>query len=222
MKLGFHGAAFVWHRRRASFFHYFKQQKGYGKAEAMLMDDHPDRFDTNGNSIWKGVVYQGGSISAQREHTIYSGPMGEAAYQHIESKVMPIRPLHRNFKTHVAEKKLQFAYLIHPSLRAISRIHYSNMANKWKSYLQLFRKYKSDSKPQEANISYIESAQTSEISTIKSSFIQEQINAGWSILYNDPDWDLEHSSGSKMLLCQENLGGGLWCLRVRHYKKEPE
>ena len=60
LKIGFHGAAFVWHRRRASFLQYFKQQRGYGKAEAMLMKDHPERFTKNGDAIWKGVVYRGG------------------------------------------------------------------------------------------------------------------------------------------------------------------
>lgn len=41
--IGFHPVAFVWHHRRNSIKAYWKQQKGYGKAEALLENKWPER-----------------------------------------------------------------------------------------------------------------------------------------------------------------------------------
>ncbi|NCF13157.1 MAG: glycosyltransferase, partial [Verrucomicrobiaceae bacterium] len=63
-RMGFSAAAFVWHRRRATLWRYFRQQYQYGKAEALLMQDHPERFRRGGGAIWKGCVYSGQVMSA--------------------------------------------------------------------------------------------------------------------------------------------------------------
>ncbi len=55
--LGFHAAAFVWHHRRFTYPAYFRQQMGYGRAEALLMPMHPDRFQGVGGAVWEGQVY---------------------------------------------------------------------------------------------------------------------------------------------------------------------
>ena len=36
---------FVWHHRRCTVSAYLKQQKGYGRAEALLLPKHKDRFN---------------------------------------------------------------------------------------------------------------------------------------------------------------------------------
>lgn len=56
-KLGFHAAAFVWHHRRFTYRAYFRQQIGYGRAEALLMPLHPDRFRGLDGALWEGQVY---------------------------------------------------------------------------------------------------------------------------------------------------------------------
>jgi O-antigen biosynthesis protein len=54
--LGFSPAAFVWHFRRNTLAAYYGQQRGYGKAEAMLFPKYPDRFNALGQIRWRGVI----------------------------------------------------------------------------------------------------------------------------------------------------------------------
>jgi len=55
--LTFAPAAFVWHHRRATPQAYFKQQSGYGEAEALLRFQHPERFTDRGHGKWRGILY---------------------------------------------------------------------------------------------------------------------------------------------------------------------
>src|SRR5262249_26331021 len=43
--LSFAPGAFVWHHRRQTAGAYFRQQAGYGEAEALLRFKHPDKFN---------------------------------------------------------------------------------------------------------------------------------------------------------------------------------
>ena len=54
--LGFHAGAMVWHRRRASFRRYLRQQAGYGRAEAMLETEWPAKYNSVGHISWQGKV----------------------------------------------------------------------------------------------------------------------------------------------------------------------
>lgn len=54
--LGFCPAAFVWHFRRNTIKAYYGQQRGYGKAEAMLFLKYPDRFNALGQISWRGTI----------------------------------------------------------------------------------------------------------------------------------------------------------------------
>ncbi len=54
--LGFCPAAFVWHFRRNTVKAYYNQQRGYGKAEAMLYFKYPERFNTLGQVMWRGRI----------------------------------------------------------------------------------------------------------------------------------------------------------------------
>jgi glycosyltransferase involved in cell wall biosynthesis len=77
-------AAVVWHYRRFSALAYLRQQAGYGKAEALLMGSHADRFGDDGGARWEGVVYD----AAQRRlgwtnAVVYSGRYGLAGYQGV-------------------------------------------------------------------------------------------------------------------------------------------
>ncbi|HKD66911.1 MAG TPA: glycosyltransferase, partial [Candidatus Binataceae bacterium] len=54
--LGFSPAAFVWHFRRNTVKAYYNQQRGYGKAEAMLYRKYPERFNALGQVMWRGRI----------------------------------------------------------------------------------------------------------------------------------------------------------------------
>ncbi|HJU11783.1 MAG TPA: glycosyltransferase [Candidatus Binataceae bacterium] len=54
--LGYSPSAFVWHFRRNTVKAYYGQQRGYGKAEAMLYFKYPGRFNLLGQVKWKGVI----------------------------------------------------------------------------------------------------------------------------------------------------------------------
>ena len=58
--LGFCPAAVVWHHRRNSVRAYWKQQSGYGKAEAMLERKWPEKYTVAGQARWSGRVYTNG------------------------------------------------------------------------------------------------------------------------------------------------------------------
>ena len=45
LDVGFAPAAMVWHHRRNSIKAYFKQQQGYAKAEALLADKWPAKYN---------------------------------------------------------------------------------------------------------------------------------------------------------------------------------
>ena len=96
--LGFCGASFVWHHRRATPWLYLKQQMGYGKAEALLFKKHPQRF-SEGGIRWQGCVYQGGALGIQPGDFIYSGPTGEAPYQSLALNRQPVRRLPGEYDT---------------------------------------------------------------------------------------------------------------------------
>ncbi|MBV8451109.1 MAG: glycosyltransferase, partial [Deltaproteobacteria bacterium] len=54
--LGYCPSAFVWHFRRNTIKAYYRQQRGYGKAEAMLYFKYPERFNMLGQIKWNGTI----------------------------------------------------------------------------------------------------------------------------------------------------------------------
>ena len=80
-EIGFHPAALVWHHRRPGARTYLRQQRGYGRAEALVAARHPHRFNRLGTARWRGRIYQPGR-SGRRER-VYRGVYGAAAYQSV-------------------------------------------------------------------------------------------------------------------------------------------
>ncbi|MET0153840.1 MAG: glycosyltransferase [Candidatus Binatia bacterium] len=82
MQIGFSPAAMVWHFRRNTVRAYLRQQRGYGKAEALLYFKHPYRFNMLGQSRWLGRIY-GDSPSGllSRRPVIYYGAFGRGLFQ---------------------------------------------------------------------------------------------------------------------------------------------
>jgi len=79
--LGFHGAAVVWHRRRSSVRGYWRQQRGYGHAEALLERKWPERYNRRGHLTWTGRLYDRATSEAFRPRRIYHGTWGTGAFQ---------------------------------------------------------------------------------------------------------------------------------------------
>ncbi len=84
-KIGFHAGAMEWHHRRNSVRTYWRQQKGYGKAEALLEEKWPARYNSAGHLRWSGRLYGKGFTEALRlrRSRIYQGTWGTAAYQSV-------------------------------------------------------------------------------------------------------------------------------------------
>lgn len=83
--IGFHAGAMDWHHRRNSVGMYWRQQKGYGKAEALLEEKWPTRYNAIGHVNWSGRLYGRGftePLPLMRAR-IYQGTWGTAAYQSL-------------------------------------------------------------------------------------------------------------------------------------------
>ncbi|MBK1834209.1 glycosyltransferase [Roseibacillus ishigakijimensis] len=91
-QLAFHPGACVFHDRRATFAGFLRQQRGYGEAEGLLYQKHPERFGVAGIR-WEGFIYSGAPLTVASGAIIYHGPMGEAPYQMLALRQQPLRPL---------------------------------------------------------------------------------------------------------------------------------
>jgi hypothetical protein len=83
--LGFSPAAVVWHHRRNSIRAYWKQQLGYGKAEALLERKWPEKYNVSGHVSWAGRIYGEGLVRALGGHRgrVYHGVWGSAPFQSL-------------------------------------------------------------------------------------------------------------------------------------------
>ena len=120
-RLGFAPGAFVWHWRRSSLRGFLLQQIGYGRAERKLIEKHPDRFSKRGGARWRGFVYGGGPVRVMADSIIYHGPMGNAGYQAITNRMLPLRGLDARFDTWRSRLALAGIEFLAPRLRAWRR-----------------------------------------------------------------------------------------------------
>ena len=83
--VGFHPSALVWHRRRNSFKAYWRQQKGYGKAEALLEAKWPEKYNSLGHLTWAGRIYGNGFTLPMKikKDRIFHGTWGSALFQSV-------------------------------------------------------------------------------------------------------------------------------------------
>jgi len=86
-KLGFAPAAVVWHHPRESLGQFWRQQRGYGAAEALLEAKWPEKYNAAGHVTWRGRVYGPPTVAATgRLSRVYAGTWGAAGYQHLEAR----------------------------------------------------------------------------------------------------------------------------------------
>ena len=83
--LGYSPAAVVWHRRRASVKAYWRQQRNYGRAEAMLERKWPEKYNALGHARWQGRVYGPGQTLGLLglPQRVYHGLWGSAPFQRV-------------------------------------------------------------------------------------------------------------------------------------------
>ena len=82
--LGFSPGAMVLHHRRNTIRGYWKQQQGYGKAEALLENKWPDKYNSAGHHTFSGRMYGRGMIHVLFRRTwIYHGVGGFAPFQSL-------------------------------------------------------------------------------------------------------------------------------------------
>ncbi len=99
-KIGFHPAAVVWHHRRNKIATYWKQQKGYGKAEALLEIHWPQKFNAVGHLSWGGRLYTSGKIQplifprSKVEYGIWGTGFFQSLYERDPNKMsyFPLLP----------------------------------------------------------------------------------------------------------------------------------
>lgn len=84
-KIGFHAGAMVWHHRRNSIRAYWKQQVGYGRAEALLQKKWPEKYNAAGQPSWVGRLYGNGRshVLNWSRTRIYHGTWGTALFQSV-------------------------------------------------------------------------------------------------------------------------------------------
>jgi O-antigen biosynthesis protein len=84
LEIGFSPAAMVWHRRRNSIRGYLRQQRGYGRAEALLERKWPEKYNVGGHPTWAGRIYgPGGSLRIGRPWRVYYGRWGQGLFQRL-------------------------------------------------------------------------------------------------------------------------------------------
>ncbi|HKG91720.1 MAG TPA: glycosyltransferase [Gemmatimonadaceae bacterium] len=83
--LGFSPAAVVWHHRRNTVRAYWRQQRGYGRAEAMLERKWPEKYNSMGHLAWAGRIYASylTQMISLRSTRIYHGTWGSALFQSL-------------------------------------------------------------------------------------------------------------------------------------------
>lgn len=188
-RLGFAAGAFVWHWRRPSFSAFFRQQRGYAKAERLLIAKHPGRFSKRGGARWEGFVYGGGAVRALRDSIIYHGPMGTAGYQHVMNRMLPLRGLDEQHDTVLNRLALDLVTFLQPRLRAWGR----NRTLIWRSSAAAH--HREEDPTDEFGIQPKDGQD-------RDFFLRFLIDRRWKPGGDTDEWDLE-KNGTRVLLATE-------------------
>jgi len=204
-QLGFIGVAFVWHWRRTTLWRYFEQQYGYGKAEALLMRDHPGRFRRGSGALWKGHVYSGGPMTAGAGSFIYHGAMGTAPYQQLALSMQPQRPIPHEWATVNARVKLALAKELQPRVRGWARWWHSlgwrgkvERVGRDRQFLLIDNMRQYDE---------YEARWWIDSRIVRDVLLNAVLEDGWVALDHDSDWDCERD-GLRLLIAVESHVSG--------------
>ncbi|NJR41733.1 MAG: glycosyltransferase [Akkermansiaceae bacterium] len=204
-RLGFAPGAFVWHWRRASIWEYLRQQLGYGKAERLLLGKHPSRFTESGDAKWQGFIYGGGPVRVTGDSIIHYGSMGDAPYQQIINRMLPLRGLERKFSTWKSRVALAAVHVLQPILRAWPKISL-DCGKYGKGIFKSYFAMKSGAKKGFPNFSPDEFVIHSEEGKEREHFLNLLIARGWKPAGETDGWDLEKGD-SRILMATEGGEG---------------
>ncbi|MGB0774591.1 MAG: glycosyltransferase [Akkermansiaceae bacterium] len=211
-RMGFCGGAFVWHRRRTTLWRYLKQQRGYGKAEALLMRDHPEKFGRAGGARWKGRVYEGGALAVSSGDVIYHGYMGTAAYQPIILSMQPRRPLTVGFDTPMARFKLGLVEVIQPKIRAWTRWWYSL---RWRHNVPETSHQPSILLADNwVNLNDYEARWWCGVGTLREEVLGELLEGRWVAIEDGSEWDIESGPIRAIIAREVHRDGVSFLVRV--------
>lgn len=188
--LAFVPGAFVWHWRRPSIRTFLRQQMGYGKAERILLEKHPERFGQNGEARWKGFVYGGGAVRAGEDSIIYHGAMGQAGYQSVVNRMLPLRPIDSAYGNACSEGLLRLILFLQPFLRTWAR----SRRVKWPS----FSPHLPDA-PAHEDFRFPDRS-----GTLRDEILLFLLQRGWKASGTTDGWDVE-KDGTRVLLATEQL-----------------
>lgn len=192
-RLGFAPGAFVWHWRRPSLRTFLNQQLGYGRAERLLLAKHPSRFSKRGDAKWQGFVYGGGPVRVMSDSVIYHGPMGEAGYQAITNRMLPLRALAKGFDSLKSRLALLAVEILQPRLRAWARNGTLFFRSEWPRK-PLF--------PGQVEEFFIDSSDGKE----RDHFLSLLTRHGWRPAGPTSPWDLKRT-GARILMATERGEG---------------
>ncbi len=206
-RLGFVPGAFVWHRRRPSVRAFLRQQLGYGRAEKLLLAKHPQRFSRRSGPRWEGFVYGGGPVRVMSDSVIYHGEMGEAGYQGIVNRMLPLRGLVKIFASWKSRLALEIVRFLQPRIRSWARNHV------------LFPPTVQMGKAAAGFLTdefFIDSREGRE----RGHFLSILIAAGWKPCGSTELWDLEFH-GARVLMATERGEGTAKRILVRVQRTAP-
>jgi GT2 family glycosyltransferase len=206
-RLGFVPGAFVWHWRRPSVTAFLRQQVGYGKAERMLLAKHPAHFSADGDAIWQGFVYGGGPVRVMPDSIIHFGKMGEAGYQAITNRILPLRGLDHAFDSWKARNLLAVVFYLQPRIRAWIR------NRKLFFYQKSTRISRPDRLTEECVIDSPEGHG-------REVFLKSLMKQGWQPSYQSALWDVEKFDSRILMATERGDGVGKRTL-VRYCGKDP-
>lgn len=84
-EIGFSPSAVVWHEPRDSIRAYWRQQRGYGRAEALLERKWPNRYRPGGRARWMGRLYGKALLPGLGRWRVYYGTWGSELFQSMYS-----------------------------------------------------------------------------------------------------------------------------------------
>ena len=88
-RIGFAPAALVWHHHRSTVGAFWRQQAGYGEAEAWLTAYHPNQF-SGGQALWRGRIYSPlPFVRTLQGRRLNTGRWGTAAFPSVYAIVAP-------------------------------------------------------------------------------------------------------------------------------------
>ncbi len=190
--------AYVWHESRPTYLAYLKQQWGYGKAEALLATDHPDRVKPSGIS-WKGTVYEGDSVGYQQGCEVYAGLAGLAPFQPLQA---------RSETRQTPESKLgQLLARYYPLVRMAARWKYGRPPS-LKSVMNLISLPRLSSKDA---VPTVKARYWREESTSRQAILEHFVANGWSMVSDSP-WDAKHKNSRLRLALEEPDNNGVTLL----------